>query len=89
MTLRQLLIAATFATLSATAVAHDPTLFGGEPHSAKTTPTTCEELDETKAADLDTRDPDVKALQAKCEADDVTKDAADKTQAESDEEAKD
>jgi hypothetical protein len=46
-------------------------------------------LDETKAADLDTRDPDVKALQAKCEADDVTKDAADKTQAESDEEAKD
>lgn len=68
------MIATGLLALSANAFAHDPTVFGGEPHdnkpTAAKTPTTCEQLKKTAKADLDTRDPKVKALQEKCAAED-------------------
>lgn len=70
MKLRICMIAAALVALSSTAFAHDPTLFGGEPHTDKpaaaAAPTTCEELEKTATADLDTTDAEVKKLQQSC-----------------------
>mgnify|MGYP001202581499 CR=1 FL=1 len=82
MTLRHLILACLFsASLSATAMAHDPSEFLDSLPPAKEKPTTCSELDASRSDQIDTTDAEVKKLQVRCKADAATSSTEDPTKA--------